>query len=270
MVGTIITAVAYNLVAVFILISGIFSAVRDGVKITLIKLFLTLCGGVGAYFLTPYISKKIYKISWISTALKGKVSQSTINGCLFLFWFLIFYVIVLMICSIIRYCNIKKLRNKKLNKLKMKRAKSINPSAERAAKRAEWRALKLKYTERKRWYHRLFSCIIGMILSVVVGYMVLLPFGYISKDMKKPYLIKGYKYTLNGVIGEKIPDFLIDVKNEITSPEEDKTPSVEPEVEVPDESVDSSSYPEEIIDSVESVDSSEVIESVEETVSSLE
>lgn len=234
--ANIIVAIACNLVALSILISGIFNAIHNGFRVTLIKFIMALGGGVGAYFLTPYVSNKFYGIEGMSTVLKGKISQSTINGCIFLLWFLAFYLFTLIVCKIVRHCIIKKLRNKKLNKLKIKRAKSINPSAEKAAKKAEWRALKLKYAESKRWYHKLFSFIFGAVISIVVGYVILLPFGYISKDMKKPYLIKGYNYTLNGVMGEKVSDFLVHAEKEIPAVEEEnKESEIEPGIEIPNE-----------------------------------
>ena len=51
--ANVIVAVACNLVAVLILFSGLFSALRIGWKVSLTKFILTLGGGVGAYFLTP-------------------------------------------------------------------------------------------------------------------------------------------------------------------------------------------------------------------------
>ena len=215
MVGTIITAAIYNLVVLFILISGVFSAVKGGVKVTLIKLFMVLCGGVGAYFLTPIISRKFYGIEGMYTIVYGKISPYTIKSLIFLLWFLLFYAITLMVCNIVKHCLIKKLRSKRLNQLKIKRAKSINPRAERASRKAEWRSLKIKYAEKRRWYHRLLSTFIGLIISVTTGYIVLMPLRYIASDMGKEYLIKGYEYTLNGVTGEKIPEFLIHAKDEV-------------------------------------------------------
>lgn len=229
--ANIIVAVACNLVAVFILISGIFSAIRDGWKVSLTKLFLVIGGGVGTYFLTPVASDKFYTIEGVETVLNkvgGGISVGTINSCIFLILFMLFYAVILMICSIVRHCIIKKLRNKKLNKLKMKRAKSINPHAERMAARAEWKALKAKYREQRRWYHSLISGFIGSIVAVVVGFVVLMPYRYIAKDINykgdKEYLTKGYEYTLNGIIPDKVSDFLVHAEVEA---KEDEVPEVE-------------------------------------------
>lgn len=241
MIGSIIVAIACNLIVALILVSGIFNALHNGVRINLIKLFMTLCGGVSAYFLTPVISNKFYGIEGMRTVLEGKISNFTINSCIFLFWFLIFYVFTLIICRIIRYCIIKKLGDKKLNKLKMKRAKSINPSAERAARVAEYRSLKAKYLENRKWYHKVISFLIGTVIAVTVGYLVLMPFNYIFKDMERDYLVKGYKYTLNGVIGEKVPEFLLNVENVVdnnddgTEVEEEIAPGIEISPAVPND-----------------------------------
>lgn len=237
--ANVIVAVACNLVAVLLLVSGIISAVSNGTKVTLIKMIMVIGGGVGAYFLTPVISNKVYKINGMETVLSEfGVSKASVNSCLFLLWFLLFYAITLITCSIVRHCMIKKLRNKKLNKLKMKRAKSINPQAEKATERAEWKALKLKYKEKLRWYHRLVSGFLGAILAVVVGYIVIMPYGYIASDINakhdKNYLTDGYKYTLNGLIGEDASDFLIHCK-------ENKEDVPDGDDEVEDESTDETS-----------------------------
>ena len=215
--ANVIVVIACNLVAVLLLASGIISAMHNGIKVTLVKLSSILVGGVGAYFLTMLCSKKLYKIGGISDLFtKIGVSNGSVNSCIFLAWFLIFYAITVIACNLIRHFMIKKLRDKKANVLKMQRAKSINPSAERAVKRAEWRSLKLKYKEKIRWYHRLISGFLGAIIALVVGYVVLVPYGYIAKDIDakkdKPHLAKGYEYTLNGLIGDTVSDFLVDVK----------------------------------------------------------
>lgn len=231
MITDIIVAIACDAIAVLILISGILSAIRDGGRVALTKLLLVLGGGVGTYFLTPVISDKFYTIEGIETVLSkvgGGISVGTINSCIFLILFMLFYAITLITCSIVRHCLIKRLRNKKLNKLKMKRAKSINPHAERMAARAEWKSLKAKYREQRKWYHSLISGFIGSIVAVVVGFVVLMPYGYIAKDINykgdKEYLVKGYEYTLNGVIPDEVSDFLVHAEVEV---KEDEVPEVE-------------------------------------------
>ena len=235
--ANVIVAVACNLIATFILISGIFSSIRDGWKVALTKLILVLGGGVGTYFLTPVVSDKFYAVEGIETVLSkvgGGISIGTINSCIFLVLFMLFYAIILMICSIVRHCMIKKLRNKRLNKLKLRRARSINPRAERMAAKAEWKALKLKYAEQRRWYHSLISGFIGSIIAVVVGFVVLMPYGYIAKDINykgdKEYLTKGYEYTLNGIIPDKASDFLVHAEtNEDEVPEVEEAPEASAE-----------------------------------------
>lgn len=236
----IIVAIIVNLVAALVLVSGVMSAVRNGVKVTVVKLVMMLCGGVGAFFLTPVVNKAIYGVEG-APELLGKIgiSSGSVNSSLFMLIFLAFYAITLMVCNIVRHCLIKKLRDKKLNSLKMKRARSINPSAEKAAKRAEWKALKARNKERRRWYHKLISGFVGAIIAVVVGYVVVMPYGYIAGDVvskheDKAYLANGYEYTINGLIGDKVSDFLIHNEGEEeggeveeTTPGEEETPGEE-------------------------------------------
>ena len=154
---SVIVAIICYLIMVLLVLSGVFSAMRNGIKLTLIKLFMMLAGGVGAYFLAPLISNSIYEIEGMGVLLsspKVGISYGTINSCLFLLWFLLFYAITLMTCSIVKHFMIKSLRDKKVNSLKIKRAKSINPKAEKAVARTRWKALKSKYLEKIRWYNR--------------------------------------------------------------------------------------------------------------------
>lgn len=218
----IIVAIICNLIMALLILSGVLSAMRNGIKLTLIKLFMMLTGGVGAYFLAPLISNSIYKIEGMEALLSNPnvgISYSTINSCLFLLWFLLFYAIALMACSIIKHFMIKNLRDKGSDSLKIKRAKSINPKAERAVARAKWKVLKSKYLEKLMWYNRLISGILGAIISIVVGYITIMPYGYIAKDISnkekdKIYLSNGYEYTLNGLVGDSASDFLANSKNE--------------------------------------------------------
>lgn len=221
---SVIIAIVCNLTMVLILASGIMSAIRDGVKTSIVKLVLTLSGGVGAFFLTPVIHDTIYGVDGVPTIFENVgISTGSVNSILFLVFFLIFYAFTILICNIVRHFQIKKLRDKKLNNIKMKRAKSINPRAEKAVKRAEWKALKAKRKERIRWYHRLISSCIGAIIAVTVGYVVSMPYGYIAKDIcakeeSKVFLLDGFNYTLNGLVGDEVPDFLIHSEKETEVP----------------------------------------------------
>lgn len=241
--GNIIVAIACNLVAALILFSGIFSATRNGWKVSLTKFILTLGGGVGAYFLTPVISNKLYAVEKVPSLLNElHISVGTANSCLFLLWFLLFYAIILMVCNIVKHCLIKKLQEKSENRAKMRRARSINPKAEKVARRTAWKALKAQYRAKNRWWKRLISGFIGAIVATVVGIVVLVPYKYIAADINhngdKAYLEEGYDYTLNGLIDDKIEfeffDWLIHNKEEIEELPEgnEETPEVTPDEEV--------------------------------------
>lgn len=243
MVANIIVAVACNLVALLVLLSGLFSAKSNGLKVTLVKLFFVVGGVVGSYFLTPVISDKLYNIEKVPELFSQiGISKGSINSCIFLAFFLVVYALALGVCSIVKHALIKKMQNKKLNKAKMKRAQSINPSAEKAVRKAEWKAAKRLYKEKRKWYSQLFACLLGIVVALATGIIMLMPFGYIGKDINvksgKTYLVDGFEYTLNGLIPESVFDWAVHKESSVTKdpeselPEEPETPedSVEPEV----------------------------------------
>lgn len=208
----ILVAIGFNLIAVLILVSGIFSALKNGVRVSLVKFILTLGAGVGCYFLIPTLVDKITPITVNGTTLgtifsELGISIGTISSIVFTLCFLAFYAFILIICNIVRHALIKKLRNKNVNKAKMARAKSINSRAEKAARKSEWKSLKFKFKENRKWYHKVIAIILGAIVAVVVGFVTLLPIGYIGNDLEADTVRNGYKYTLNGVICDGIEDF---------------------------------------------------------------
>lgn len=212
MLTEILVAVACNLIAFLILISGIFTAKSNGIRVTLVKFFGVVGALVGIYFLTPVVSDALFGINGVSTFVKDVIGASvgTVNSCIFFLLFIFAYLIIAIICSIVKHCLMKKLQDKKANKIKMKRAKSINPKAERMVKKAEWKAVKAKWAENNRWYYQILSCFVGAIIAVVIGIVTLMPYEFIAKDINhdgsKEYLIKGFEYTLN----DQIPDSFFD------------------------------------------------------------
>lgn len=141
------------------------------------------------------------------------MSLTLINSIIYLIVFIVFYFIGSLICKIFKHSFIKGIREKSANKARIIRAKSINPKAERAARRFEFKQMKLEYRASLKWWRRLISCFIGVISAFIVGFVVLIPVGQIFKFMNKegnrPYLEEGYKYTINGLIEDKV-DFDFD------------------------------------------------------------
>ena len=194
---------------------------------------------VCTYFLAPVLSEKLLAIPYGETTLAEPLTLAlgtgVINSFIFTLVFLIFYAFIVMICNIVKHCLIKSLREKSENKAKMKRAKSINPKAERMARRAEWKSLKAEYGSKNRWWKRVLSMLMGIVVAATVSVITLLPYGYVAERLNskgdKDYLEKGYDYTLNGVIDNKFEDFFdwaLNVK-------EESKPEVEaPEVETPE------------------------------------
>lgn len=234
--ANILIAVICNLVAVFVLLGCILSVVRSGVAVSVVKLILTIGGGVAAFFVTPVLFNLITGVAVETTTLGAilgnlGISNGTISSIIFLLVFMTLYLINLIVCSIIKHCKIKALSNKKQNIAKIKRARSINPRAEKAAKKSAWKALKAEYQAKNFWWKRLISGFLGAIIGVIVGFVVLMPYGYIAKDLvktdvNKDYLVKGYEYTLNGVIGDDISDWILHNVEEV---EEEVTPEETPE-----------------------------------------
>lgn len=214
MVANIIVAVICDLIAALVLVSGIFTAKSNGLKVTLVKLFGAAGGLVGAYFVTPVFSNLLYSVEKVPELFAQiGISNGSINSCIFMLFFMIVYGFTLIVCSIVRHVLIKKLQNKKVNKAKLKRAKSINPRAEKAVKNAEWKAAKGLYKEKRKWYTQLIACFLGVVIAVATGVVVLMPFGYIGKDIHKAtdksYLVDGFNYTLNGVIPDEVFDWAV-------------------------------------------------------------
>ena len=185
MVGNIIVACICNLLAVLILVSGIFTARSNGLKVTLVKFIIALGGLVGAYFLVPTLSNKLYSIEKIPEFLSYiGASLGTVNSCIFFVIFFGVYALDSMICAIVKRVLIKRLQDKKVNKAKIKRARSINPRAEKAVRIAEWRKARSQFKENRKWYTKALTWFLGVILGAVVGVIVLMPFGFIGKDIK--------------------------------------------------------------------------------------
>lgn len=224
-VKTILIAVACNLIAVLVLVNGIITSAKNGWKVTLTKFIFLLGAITGAYFLTPVISNKIlgiaYNGSTLATPLKASIGLGIINSLLFVAIFFIFYLFDLLICNIVKACLINSYKDEIQNKAKLKRARSINAKAEKVARKAQLNALKAKFAEENTWWKRLIAVLIGIVISVTVGMVVLMPYGFfaerLNKNANRAYLEKGYEYTLNGIIDKKHPTFFDKVIHNETS-----------------------------------------------------
>ena len=222
----IIVAICCNVVAALILVSGIFTAMRQGWKVSLIRLFLTAGAAVGSYFLMPVLSDKLMGVDKVAAFAReglGLTTTGAINACIFMLLFVAFYLVVNMICSITLHALIKKLENKKQNKAKYKRARSINPHAERVARRSAWKALKAEYKSKNRWWKRAISGIIGAVVALVMGFVVLMPFGYIAAEIEnKAFLAAGYEHTINGLIPDSVSEWIVRPASLIEEPEKEE------------------------------------------------
>lgn len=228
--SNVIVAIICNVVAGLILVSGIINSIKCGWKVALTKLILSCGNVVGTYFLTPFVSNKLLGIEREGITLLQVVSpfgitQPMVNACLFTIIFIMFYLFTLIVCSIVRHCLVKSMKKEAtINKAKIKRAKSINPKAERVARKTAWKEMVNAYKSKNNFGTRLLSFLMNLIVSVALGIVVLMPFGYISKAFveSKPYLHDGYsQYTLNGIIGENFFDWAIHAEESTTNEEEE-------------------------------------------------
>lgn len=229
--ASIIVAIVCNLIAALILVAGIFNAISNGWKVSLVKFALTCGALIGTYFLTPALVSLIIGVEGVAALMSQlAINKVAVSSVVFILSFLIFDLIIIMICSIVKHCLIKSFQNKKLNRARMKRAQSINPRAERAARKSAWKALKYEYkNSNSRWWKKLLSIFLGMIISVVIGLVVLMPFGVISNNIvevnpEKVYLNEGYGKTLNGLIGDDFFNWVLRVEATEEVPEETPAP----------------------------------------------
>lgn len=241
MMNTII-AITCNLIVALILVSGILSTFRAGIRVSGLRLLFTVIACVGAFFLTPAISKPILGLTvqaateetpviLLSDILIDKVGMSLtlINSIIYLIIFIIFYFIGSLVCKVFKHSFIRGIREKSANRARIRRAKSINPKAERAARRSEFKQMRLEYRASLKWWRRLISCFLGAISAFIVGFVVLIPVGQVFKFMNREgnrsYLEEGYKYTINGLIEDKVDfDFdgwLVHGDVEVKEPEEE-------------------------------------------------
>lgn len=223
----IIVAICCNVVAALILVSGIFTAMRQGWKVSLVRLFLTAGAAVGSYFLMPVLSDKLMGVDKVAAFAReglGLTTTGTINACIFMLLFVVFYLVVNMVCSIILHALIKSLEVKKQNQAKYRRARSINPHAERVARRSAWKALKAEYRAKNRWWKRVISGVMGAIVALALGFVVIMPFGYIADEIEsKEYLAAGYEHTLNGLIPDEFSDWITRPTSLVEEKEDEET-----------------------------------------------
>lgn len=237
-----IIAITCNLIVALILVGGVLSTFRAGIRVSGLRLLFTILACVGAFFLTPAISKPILGLTvqaateetsvvLLSDILIDKVGMSLtlINSIIYLIIFIIFYFIGSLVCKVFKHSFIRGIREKSANRARIRRAKSINPKAERAARRSEFKQMRLEYRASLKWWRRLISCFLGAISAFIVGFVVLIPVGQVFKFMNRngdrSYLEEGYRYTINGLIEDKVDfDFdgwLVHGDVEIKDPEEE-------------------------------------------------
>lgn len=208
-----LVAIICNIITLAVIAGGVITTFRLGIKLAAIRLGLTVAGAVGAFFLTPLISTMVTSIMFDSHTLLEMfnsmgVSLYTINSILFALVFLILYLVTSLVFSFIQHIFIQKLTGKfdRQNNARLKRAKSINPKAERKAKREEYRNMRSTYRSHFSWWKKLISGALGGVSTLLIAIVLLIGFNAISTDLvaqdseTNQYLLDGYQYTLNGFV----------------------------------------------------------------------
>ena len=246
----IIVAVLCNLIPAFILVCGIISGVKSGIRVSLLNLIAVLSAGVLAYFACPLLSDKLITISLtindtsiglLDILIANGISIGTLNSLIYFIAFIIIYLFGLLFCNLIKnVAIINKLKDKTENKARIKRARSINPKAEKIAKKTMTKTLKARFNNSLSWWNRLIAIFVYMIASLLIGFVVLIPYKFIATDLitidtNKQYLLNGYKYTINGLVETYIP---FDFDNWLISATDKKDESPEePPIDTPCEHI---------------------------------
>lgn len=194
-----------NLIILGILSLGALVGRRNGWKVELTKLILTLGACVGIYFLSPIISSALLKIEFISTLCTQVIGlSSALNSIVFLLLYIVIYSLISIIVTFIaRKCIDNK---RSINVAKRIKVKGIDRKTSRQLKREDRKALRLQRKEEiknRRKTSKIFGAIFGLLIAFISAFIVLIPFKYISKDISNTYpevseIQTGYEYTVYG------------------------------------------------------------------------
>ena len=193
-----------NVIIALILIAGIFVGRKNGWRLELSKLILVLGSLVGLYFLNPIISSKLIELEFCQNIISLS-SEATFNRlCLFIEFTLI-YAIISIIFIIIRK-NCRKIKSVKVEKINT--AKSIKSRKER---KREAKQFRLTHTKQISKTSKIIGSILGLIISLILGYVLMTPIKYCAKDIAetKPEIEAVYDYTIYGQLDKIIKFDLI-------------------------------------------------------------
>lgn len=213
----ILTIVLVNLALVSLLVGQAFAGRNRGFKYQLVRLIITICIGVGCFFLAPVVAKGIMAnevfAAWIESGSAthiGSVVAGSIGTITFAVLFALAYGISEIACIITIAIDKKRKRNK-INAEKdsyIKVAKTVavrdrNTVVDRVRERADRRAARREFARAHR-KSRVFGCILGVLEGLLICFILILPVARINVINKaaepKCEVCATYNYTGYGYI----------------------------------------------------------------------
>lgn len=193
-----------NIIIALILIAGIFVGRKNGWKLELIKLLVLVGSVVGLYFLNPIIASSLANIEFCKTIISLS-SEVTFKSLCLSTEFIIIYSIISIIILIIRK-NCRKIKTAKIEKINS--AKSIKSRKERRKEAKQFKKLHTKQISKKS---KIIGSILGLVVSLVLGYVLITPIKYGTKDIiasnqDLKCVETAYEYTIYGQL-DKLTNF---------------------------------------------------------------
>ena len=203
----ILLPIILNIVLVSVVIAELFVSRKQGWRLALTKLILTLGAGVGSWFLAPTLATELSKIEFIANLhLVG------FNYVVFALSTLVEFILISIVCAIISRSR-KFEKQEGFNTAKVKRAKSTDRRLERRLRKEERRARKLDRKLRKLGKgSKVAGAVLGVMTGILLSGLVYIPvragLTYLKEITTQEYFESAYKYTAFGQLEEIVIDFV--------------------------------------------------------------
>ena len=188
-----------NLIILGLILLGLFVGKKNGWKVELTKLILTVGAGIGFYFLAPVLTEALVPLIGIDI-LAVPYSIAVLNNLILFLLVIIFYAIL---CSIIR-CIVDKHVIKKYQivrlKIKGKKNRNINRLNKKQFK------LRIKEAKKQSTSSKVIGSILGIVLALALSLVIFMLFKYVllmlSDVNANLYYI--FQYTIFGQLDKII------------------------------------------------------------------
>ena len=193
-----------NIVIALVLLTGLFVGAKNGWKIELSKLILTVGGLIGCHFLQPIVT------TWVSGfEFLANVPTAILTSSVYSILFILTYLIVSLILSIIKKATSTK-QIQGINGAKKVKVKGFDKKTTKKLRKEEKRFNKQNREKKQlRKVSRIFGAVLGFIIAIIVGFALMLPtkavFNTISETQSELEEVNnGYDYTIYGVLDDII------------------------------------------------------------------